>query len=289
MDTNTLAPEITDGVDLYQLLQISYDASEAEIRRAYRKTSIKYHPDKNSGADAAQKFQLLLLALETLTTPVLRTKYDGLMRARTQKSQRDQALSLERRRLQSDLERREAQAAILTSRAFNQHQLKKHHVDTLKEEGVKRRKTKDTNIVSTLTSTEDGSSKDKTSKTVFIKWIASKSDNITESQLCNLLKPYGPIKSVHIVLSNTQPSISKTIKGLILFQSDQSALNCYQLLKNKSFPSNDEFFNNIKSVYYQNVLSSSQSDKPDVEQPYSYTRNVSIEEKIARIRIKLKS
>lgn len=137
--------------------------------------------------------------------------------------------------MQSDLERREAQAAILTSRAFNQHQLKKHHVDTLKEEGVKRRKTKDTNIVSTLTSTEDGSSKDKTSKTVFIKWIASKSDNITESQLCNLLKPYGPIKSVHIVLSNTQPSISKTIKGLILFQSDQSALNCYQLLKIKVF------------------------------------------------------
>lgn len=56
MDTNTLAPEITDGVDLYQLLQISYDASEAEIRRAYRKTSIKYHPDKTQELTLLKSF-----------------------------------------------------------------------------------------------------------------------------------------------------------------------------------------------------------------------------------------
>lgn len=43
------------GKDFYGVLGVGRDASKDEIKRAYKRLSIKYHPDKNPGDDAAQK------------------------------------------------------------------------------------------------------------------------------------------------------------------------------------------------------------------------------------------
>jgi preprotein translocase subunit Sec63 len=43
------------GKDFYNILGVGRDASKDEIKRAYKRLSIKYHPDKNPGDDAAQK------------------------------------------------------------------------------------------------------------------------------------------------------------------------------------------------------------------------------------------
>ena len=57
---------------------IAKDASEGEIKKAYRKLAIILHPDKNPGdADAEHKFKELGEAYETLSDPQKRSRYDN--------------------------------------------------------------------------------------------------------------------------------------------------------------------------------------------------------------------
>jgi len=64
--------------DLYDVLGVSPDATEAEIKKAYRMKAKEHHPDKNINDPAAsQKFQELAAAYETLSDPQLRHIYDS--------------------------------------------------------------------------------------------------------------------------------------------------------------------------------------------------------------------
>ncbi|MCC4228750.1 molecular chaperone DnaJ [Zunongwangia profunda] len=63
--------------DYYDILGISKGASAAEIKKAYRKMAIKYHPDKNPGDNEAEnKFKKAAEAYEVLGNEEKRAKYD---------------------------------------------------------------------------------------------------------------------------------------------------------------------------------------------------------------------
>ncbi|MFV9484312.1 molecular chaperone DnaJ [Christiangramia sp. OXR-203] len=63
--------------DYYEILGVSKDASAAEIKKAYRKLALKYHPDKNPGDSSAEDmFKKSAEAYEVLGNQEKRAKYD---------------------------------------------------------------------------------------------------------------------------------------------------------------------------------------------------------------------
>jgi curved DNA-binding protein len=64
--------------DYYEILGVKPEASEAEIKTAYRKLARKYHPDKNKDAGAEEKFKAINEANEVLKDAEKRRSYDQL-------------------------------------------------------------------------------------------------------------------------------------------------------------------------------------------------------------------
>ncbi len=62
--------------DFYDVLGVSKSASAAEIKSAYRKLALKWHPDRNKEKDATEKFKEINEAYEVLSSPEKKSKYD---------------------------------------------------------------------------------------------------------------------------------------------------------------------------------------------------------------------
>ena len=68
---------MTDKKNYYKLLGVSKDASPEEIKKAFRKMALKYHPDKNKGDKTAEeRFKEINEAYAVLSNPEKRRQYD---------------------------------------------------------------------------------------------------------------------------------------------------------------------------------------------------------------------
>lgn len=67
--------------DYYDILGVSRDASKEEIKKAYRKLALQWHPDKNESPEAEKKFKEINEAYEVLSDPKKRETYDQFGRA----------------------------------------------------------------------------------------------------------------------------------------------------------------------------------------------------------------
>ncbi|MDD3350201.1 MAG: J domain-containing protein [Eubacteriales bacterium] len=75
-----MASSYNQKMDYYEILGLDRNATKDDIKSAYRKLSLKYHPDTNDAANATAFFRLIQEAYETLSDPVERTIYDSSLK-----------------------------------------------------------------------------------------------------------------------------------------------------------------------------------------------------------------
>lgn len=71
-----------EEMNYYQILQISNDATLTDVKKAYRKLALQYHPDRNLGNEkkAEQIFRVVAEAYEVLSDETKRKEYDNMLR-----------------------------------------------------------------------------------------------------------------------------------------------------------------------------------------------------------------
>ncbi|KAH7344729.1 DnaJ domain-containing protein [Rhizoctonia solani] len=130
--------------DAYEILGLSIEATEKEIKSTYRKLSLKVHPDRHpNNPEAAAKFHELNQAYEFLLDPIKRSALDASRKIKLARAERFAAYDSKRRGLQDELEERERAFKKARVEKAQADQALQEEIQRLGEEGRRRRKEKE--------------------------------------------------------------------------------------------------------------------------------------------------
>ncbi|KAG8715520.1 hypothetical protein FRC11_003545 [Ceratobasidium sp. 423] len=138
-----MAP-VDSELDAYEILGLSIEATEKDIKSTYRKLSLKVHPDRHpNNPEAAAKFHELNQAYELLLDPVKRSALDASRKIKLARAERFAAYDSKRRGLQDELEERERAFKKARVEKAQAEQALQEEIERLGEEGRRRRKEKE--------------------------------------------------------------------------------------------------------------------------------------------------
>lgn len=142
MATDDLKQHVNSSHDFYALLGVESTCADSELRRAYRKTALKYHPDKVGANDqgAVEKFHLLQIAYDVLSDATTKELYDQVRRAREEKEKRRAEFKGQRKAMMEELEKRESGAFKRKRDEMDVEQRLEREITRLAEDGKRRRK-----------------------------------------------------------------------------------------------------------------------------------------------------
>ncbi|KAJ3820930.1 DnaJ-domain-containing protein [Lentinula raphanica] len=200
----------------YELLDVKLDATDQEIRTAYRQRSLKVHPDRNpNNPDAARKFHELNQAYELLLDPLRRLALDAKLRLKQARKERYKNYDLKRKNMVDELEERERALKKVKADKQREEAALTQETEKIKDQGRRLREEK----LKVLEKKERGANESvkeeqdtdapilqPTDTTVRVKYTLSEHPSLTTpSSLASLFAPFGLTDLDTIVISLKPP------------------------------------------------------------------------------------
>lgn len=261
--TSDLKSYATSTHDFYALLSLPATFSQPDLDRAWRRTALKYHPDKVGAADtaAAEKFHLAQIGYDILSDPAIKSLYDN---ARTAREQKERARSLfegERKKMRDDLEAREGKAAAgsggLAGKRGREEEDFEKEVRRLAEDGKRRRLEREERLRKEMEKEKETEAEEAAAqppspyppaphpstvpeldRSIKIRWVNSSSLSITKATLPTLFARFGPVESAFLLRTKTQrigPARDKkpVTTGVVVYKSVVGAHAAVDATKNQ--------------------------------------------------------
>ncbi|MCJ1275069.1 hypothetical protein MMC21_002869 [Puttea exsequens] len=301
--TDDLKDHTTSSTDFYALLSITPVSSQKELDRAWRRTALKYHPDKVGANDtsAKEKFHLAQIGYDLLSDPVTKGLYDAARNARVVREREREAFEGRRREMRDDLEARERGAGVGKRKREEEtgdEERLEREIRRLAEDGKRRRNEREEALRREMaaeargerdegaqtsgattpngTATAMQGSVSEVDRIVRVRWpVEGEGGSVTAEQIKTLFSKFGPIESADLL----QPKMLRLGEK----KKKQLAVTCMLQYKSvvgahaavEDFPKQEgpewQIFDSVFWVTNKepDFISASQSTRPKTDSPPS--------------------